>query len=692
MTGDYRTLCVLFGDRLWSQGIVSQVTQNCRSVFWLGNGAAPAGTTALPIDQARSLLGRECECVIYDGRSGLDPDALGIASGLVTGGGIFLLLMPDRTELSTFNDPQNARITVHPIATHQLTRRWLERLVRYIERASALGDAQVWSPGDAVPPIKPSSRPALHHRSKDLQLTGEQARVAEAVCELPAQVEPACILLTADRGRGKSTALGHAAVCLIQRGINVVITAPSKARAAVLFQTQRAGVAIDAPFMSPDELIRSEITADLIIVDEASSLPGPVLGALLGRYPKCVFAATLHGYEGSGRGFALRFQMLLDAAHIKCDRFTLTQPVRWSPGDRVEQFFNRALLLDAEIPDWQEAPLAIKPEELQIQHLDRDQLAADDVLLSAVFGLLVEAHYQTGPMDLRQMLDGPNISLFVARIQSQPVAVVLAAREGGLDEAMMTEIQFGRRRPQGHLMPQTLAFSGSLRPSDGRLAGLRIVRIAVHPQVQRRGIGKYLLREVEQWAARQGVDYLGSSFGLTEDLLRFWQRADYAAVHLGLKRNKASALRSVMVAKPITPAARPVLALERQYFYTSFRVLRASCFADVDESCVSALQNPHGPLASSELQDRYHDLSRAVACGNRGVTLSIVALRFVLSRLDRQCLARVADQNVNFIFAVIFDLRGWPECITEFGFSGRREAEKCLRQTLRSLLDCQSEK
>ena len=77
--------------------------------------------------------------------------------------------------------------------------------------------------------------------------------------------------------------------------------------------------------------------------------------------------------------------------------------------------------------------------------------------LRDLFGLLVLAHYRTTPFDLRQLLDGPNLDLFVLRYRGRILATALVAREGGFDTQMAHAIWSGDRRPRGHLLAQSLA-------------------------------------------------------------------------------------------------------------------------------------------------------------------------------------------------------------------------------------------
>lgn len=680
------------GAQHWAYPVAQRLARPYSSLLWLGNECAVAFSVdkfkVVPQNKALQLLGRECDCVVYDGWSGLDPDALGITSGLVRGGGVFILLLPDEHQLGTFVDPQNARIAVYPFSPESLTKRWLLRFLSCVESSTC---PVVIHSGDVIPTLNQNLAGELR---REFHPTPEQERAIEAISELAQQASPGAVFVSADRGRGKSTALGMALARLAQRDVDILVTAPSRVRASVLFKSMGT-LADQVQFLSPDEILRRRLTADLLVVDEAASLPASVLAPLLERFPRVVFSATLRGYEGSGRGFALRFQALLDQKRPGWKRLLLTKPVRWDENDPFERFANHALLLDAEASV--ESPVAayISSSDLIFERLDRDELVQNEGLLREVFGLLVDAHYQTGPMDLRHLLDGPNLSVFVAKSQAKPIAVLLAAREGDLDATLLTEIQYGRRRPKGHLMPQTLIFSGALEPESGVLSCLRVVRIAVHPLWQRRDIGQQLLAHVEQWSRSIGCSYIGASFGLSDDLCRFWQRNGYFAVHLGLTRNKASAMRSVLMVKPFDQRAESVLTFEQHFFVESFNLLRCSEFKDLDDSTASLVCLPgHLEGVNRELElavfRRYRQLCEAVAWGHRGITASVVPIRQLLGEVagTPACRASSIEADLELIESKILLLRSWQKVATQFGLSGKREGEQRFRQSLRSLLNC----
>ena len=131
--------------------------------------------------------------------------------------------------------------------------------------------------------------------------------------------------VTAPRGRGKS-ALAGMLLGSIQG--SAVVTAPAKGAADVI--ARFAGERFH--FMAPDALLDSTLQADWLIVDEAAAIPGPLLEKLVTRFPRVLLTTTVQGYEGTGRGFLLKFC----ARFSGLQSFTLSTPsagrpdVRWN--------------------------------------------------------------------------------------------------------------------------------------------------------------------------------------------------------------------------------------------------------------------------------------------------------------------------------------------------------------------------
>ncbi|MEW6647583.1 MAG: GNAT family N-acetyltransferase [Pseudomonadota bacterium] len=688
-----RQVWVLAGGREWARTVAMHYA--CDGMLWLGE--PPAGAPGGAAREAHKWLGRELDLLVIDAWAGFDVEAFGAASGALRGGGLLLLLTPPLAEWPHYADPEYARIAVHPHTPADVSGRFLARFVRLLQSH----DIRVLGEADALPAWQatPGNHPANWH-------TADQQAALEAIMAMAQAAAPVPLVLTSDRGRGKSAVLGMAAAQLLRQGTHrIVVTAPRLAAVETLFEhaarnTERRAdfsppaellmkadgglksALRSAPdesagirFVAPDELLHTLPGADLLLVDEAAAIPAPLLERLLAHYPRSVFATTLHGYEGTGRGFAVRFQRVLNERAPGWRSVRLTEAIRWPENDPLERFVFDALLLDAQAADDTQMR-GVAAGACSIERVERDVLLADDALLHQLFGLLVLAHYRTSPLDLRHLLDGPNVSVWLMRRQGQVVATALTVREGGFDEALAAAIYRGERRPRGHLIPQSLALHSGFVAAP-LLSGERIMRIAVHPAAQQRGLGTRLLQAILEQAQGDDLDFVGASFGASAELLAFWQRAAFVPVRLGLTREASSGAHSVIVLRPLSVAGEQLFVAARERFLAHLPALLRDGMEEVDADVAAMLrQGAHADDGAELDAQDWRDVESFVQ-GWRGYEVCQVAVRkLVRATIDQAVLDAVQRELLQH---KVLLCEPWESVIAARGYSGRAQALAALR-------------
>lgn len=516
------------------------------AVLWVGEG--PAGPCHIvPPREAARWLGSSFDAVVLDLHRGVDPDLMGQCHGFIRGGGRLVLRLPPRGVIPRGLDDA---LTVYPHTVDQVGHRFWRRMERLLDASDAVVPSQ---PIAALPPTPAG--------------TAEQRAVVEKLLTILAAPEPALVALLSDRGRGKSSALGLALHRLLHLAVppRIAVCAATPEAASEVFRFSlgdpRAPADPTAPlcFMEPLALIRAPPECAVIVVDEAAQLPVPILQRIALRHPsaRIAFATTVRGYEGTGRGFVLRFLDWARRLERPLVDLRLEEPVRWAAGDPLERLVHRVLALDAE-----PAALVEPADDGDLEHvqLDRDRLADDDVLLEGFFGLLVHAHYRTTPGDLHRALDAPNIALHALVQRGVVVAASLVAREGGLPASLCDDLAHGRGRIRGHALADTLITHAG-HPEAGALRMIRSVRTAVHPALRRRGLARLLVDHVHR---SHDTDLFGTVFGGTPELIRFRRALGYQLVRLGVSRGSRSGEAAAVMVRPVTPSAvRLVEALRR---------------------------------------------------------------------------------------------------------------------------------
>jgi tRNA(Met) cytidine acetyltransferase len=701
-----RRALVLAGDPAWglaaARAALAALPAPVDSV-WLSDRPLPEPHS--PLSAGTGLLGREIDALAYDAHGGFDPDAFGAAVGALRGGGLLLLLTPPLDLWPELTDPQAARVAVHPFRAEQVPGRFLRRLARVLAEGTAVALVRqgrpILGPEDTEGTGTPQIGSAAWRPSPDPDCrTPDQAAAVSAVLRVARGRPRRPLVITSDRGRGKSSALGIAAGRLLaEGGYRILVTAPRHAAVEPLFRHAarllpgaeihadrilRADGAIE--LHPPDALALVPTEADLLLVDEAAGIPAPLLERLLAAYGRVVFATTVHGYEGTGRGFEVRFRRTLDRLSPGWRRIELSEPIRWAADDPLERLVARALLLDA-APAPGAALAGADPGTCRYARLDREALWADEETLQQLFGLLVLAHYQTRPLDLRHLLDGPNLRVHVLRHGAAVAATALVAVEGRLDAALGLQVFAGERRPRGHLLPQTLSAHAGLDAATG-LGFARIVRIATHPAVQGRGIGRMLVERIIEEAAADGLDLAGASFGATPDLLRFWERCGFPAAHLGTSRNAASGAHAAVVLRALSPGGEALLDSARARLTARLPILLAGPLRslETDVAAVLLANAPTAPAPAVPVGERRE--LETFAFARRPYEAALPAIAALLgARLPAGLRAeRLDERERTALIAKVLQQQEWREVAQVAGASGRAGVIALLRSGVGRLL------
>ncbi|KAG9769075.1 RNA cytidine acetyltransferase [Exophiala dermatitidis] len=378
------------------------------------------------------------------------------------------------------------------------------------------------------------------------------------------------VTLTAARGRGKSAALGVAVAAAIAHGYsNIFVTSPSPENLKTFFEFVIKGFDaleymdhVDYTILqstNPDynkAIVRINVhrqhrqtiqyiqpqdshvlgQAELVVIDEAAAIPLPLVRKLMGPY--LVFmASTINGYEGTGRSLSLKLiQQLREQSRggVKSSgddlevadkttgkavkdgqsytggrslrEITLSEPIRYAPGDAVEKWLNRLLCLDATLPkskmNTQGTP---HPSTCELVHVNRDTLFSfhpvSEKFLQQMMALYVASHYKNSPNDLQLMSDAPAHQLFVlippipedATKLPEPLCVIQVALEGRISKKSVLNSLSRGQRAGGDLIPWLV----SQQFQDSEFAGLsgsRVVRIATNPDYLNMGYGSRALQ------------------------------------------------------------------------------------------------------------------------------------------------------------------------------------------------------
>lgn len=527
-----RRLLVLSGEEGWCFDHALKL-RDALPGDWLWISPQPDAENHCSPSALQTLLGREFRHAVFDARHGFDAAAFAALSGTLKAGSWLVLLLPVWEEWENQPDTDSLRWSdcPDPIAT--------PHFVQHFKRVlTADNDAILWRQNQPFSLAHFTPRTDWHPATGAPQ--PEQQQLLQQLLTMP----PGVAAVTAARGRGKSALAGQLISRIAGRAI---VTAPAKASTDVL--AQFAGEKFR--FIAPDALLASDEQADWLVVDEAAAIPAPLLHQLVSRFPRTLLTTTVQGYEGTGRGFLLKFCARFPHLH----RFELQQPIRWAQGCPLEKMVSEALVFDDE--NFTHTPQG----NIVISAFEQTLWRSDPETPLKVYQLLSGAHYRTSPLDLRRMMDAPGQHFLQAAGENEIAGALWLVDEGGLSQQLSQAVWAGFRRPRGNLVAQSLAAHGN-NPLAATLRGRRVSRIAVHPARQREGTGRQLIAGALQYT--HDLDYLSVSFGYTGELWRFWQRCGFVLVRMGNHREASSGCYTAMALLPMSDAGKQLA--EREHY------------------------------------------------------------------------------------------------------------------------------
>ena len=666
-----RQCVILQGNKDWCQMASDSMLADydLGQTLWLSD-EAPQQALSTKQKKAQTQLGKEFDAVVFDATDDFNPDSFGILVGTVKQGGVIILWLGTESHNNLF----------------------MQRFVRVTtEFEQQYEQFSIVQQGQDLPTL---TKPALSPSPKSIVLTDDQQQAVKAILKVVHGHRRRPLVLSADRGRGKSASLGIAAAQLLLEGKQtILVTAPSLRTVDTVFEhAQRllphaqvsAGLISTANaeirFVAPDLLIESEQTADLLLVDEAAAIPASMLEQLVQKYSRIAFSTTLHGYEGTGRGFVVRFQKTLNKRTPNWHNYRMQTPIRWSENDSLEAFSFDSLLLNA-VPVEDELIGDAVSEQCQFEQLDRQTLVHNEQDLRELFGLMVLAHYRTRPSDLQMMLERDDVSVYVMRYRGHIVASAWLVKEGQLDDDLSSAIYAGKRRLKGHLLPQSLlAHSGVF--NAGGLRYQRIIRIATHPAIQQRGVGKRLVDKIGEQA---NCDILGASFSIIADVVNFWSQSGFLPARLGIHKDDVSGSHSIMMLKAKSSLGQDILSATTDRFQQHWPHLLQSQFQHLDSILVvqiSQLLPSHNALLDQMDKQEIEAFSN----GQRGYEFSQVALwRYVKTHIGTPAFLLLSQEQKTLCVMVVLQQRDRSDILKQTGYTGKSQLISALRKAIARL-------
>jgi len=676
-----RCLVLLEGDSDWVMTLLNTVLAKVtldEQALKLSKDVTHVFGDQLPIAASitmknyRQFLGSEMQYLVF-ADSTINIDAFAALSGTVKAGGVLFFI--NTLQVKQRNDSFFAKRFINRLLADEQV-----NIIRQHQASKLVSNTFI------------HSNTYGNFANKDLSpcITAEQFAAVNAVKKVLTGHRNRPLVLTADRGRGKSSALAIACsqlMCESKQHLDIIISAPHQRALSVFFSQLKTCLPEAAHsanqcvfnnhrlrFLPIDKIVASCPETRLLLIDEAAAIPVYILEKLLTHYHRVAFASTQHGYEGAGRGFTLKFKKILENKYPQWRALHIKEPVRWSENDPLERLVFDTCLLNAELPSIDGVNDTFEPNQLEFCQYSANELVDNEALLSSIFAVLVTAHYQTSPSDLKMILENNNVELVTLELQQQVVAVALLMHEGQCAKEDILAIKNNVRRLKDQFLPQSLLTHCGVKTAF-EYSYVRVMRIAVVSQYQGSGIGRFFLSKIKAHAQTQYIDFLGTSFGLNEGLLSFWLAQQYKLARVGVTQDKASGEYSGMLLQGLTSKSKKQLEDIQFQFARAFDYQLAENHSGLSAQIVLQILSNTSPNHLGDLAEFDQQTVQDFANKERQYANCIFSLRNWL--LNQLSVNKVEEDVLPLISKILQKWSNDALCKV-YGFSGQKEINQYL--------------
>ncbi len=552
----YRALLFLHGNRRelveWLAG------KSGGDCILVGDSSVRGSNCRLEVSPARyqGILGSEAGAAIISLPSLVRPSLIAAAGETVRGGGFLAIVGGEPGEWTP--GPREGlgayeEYLYHAVSRNRLHIRWSSRMgiLSWRMEAGAAPEKE-WDPRDYIRGKRlawPVKRLVLEARTRD------QAVALERMHRF-AHKGGRSFLLTGDRGRGKSYVIGLLLAGLVAEKYlgRASIVSPTLLSCQSVFAGLLRG--LRALGVEPSKIVRSrggELVrvsgswfkisyespetyegSPLLVIDEAAALGVARARILSRRASRVIASTTIHGYEGSGLAYARLVSKILPSPR---EEYRLEEPIRYPRGDPLEEWIYDYMMLR---PPKTTSPESVDPSGIGYRVLDNEFLRRDWGMLREIVGLLMQAHYRNTPDYLLLLLETGYHEIHLLEGEDSILAVADVVREPEAPGDAATASK------------KLVLYSGPVGNAATGVRVARVSRIAVHPSLQRRGLGSRLLASLEEYYSSRGYDAVASIFSRLE-VLAFWRHNGYSVYYVSPRYNRVTGEKNVGVAKPLSP-------------------------------------------------------------------------------------------------------------------------------------------